>query len=71
MTDLPKRPRGRPRKPGAATASERKRASAQARQIGRVELPGTVLATLDALVQRHGDASRAACVTRLVQEAAD
>ena len=68
-----KRPRGRPPgmglTPPGATAYQRAQASRAARRVGRVELPGDVLTALDALAQRHGDASRAAAVARLVREA--
>lgn len=71
MTDqpAPKRPRGRPRVPGALTGPARKKASVQARRVSRVELPGDALDALDAIARRHGDPSRAAALARLICEA--
>ncbi len=69
-SSTPKRPRGRPRRPDAPTAYERVQASRVSRRAVTIELPGDVADALDALARQHGDASRPACVARLIQEAA-
>ncbi len=73
MTDAPKRPRGRPRTAGlaapGASSTERKRAQRLAYRVGAVELPGAVLARLDARAARQGDPSRAALIERLERDA--
>lgn len=70
---VPKRPRGRPRTVGlaapGASSTERKRAQRLAYQVGAVELPGALLARLDARAARQGDPSRAALIERLERDA--
>lgn len=71
MTGAPKRPRGRPRiHPPGTTGADRKRLHRLGAGVVQVEVTADTAATLDALAQRHADPSRAACLARLVQEAA-
>ena len=55
-----------PRTDAPLTPAERNRRSRAARAVAVVALPGAVIAQIDALAARDGDASRAACVARLV-----
>jgi hypothetical protein len=68
VTDAPKR-RGRPPLATSRTATQRKAASRAVRQVQAVELPGAVLARLDARAARQGDPSRAALIDRLERDA--
>ncbi len=63
-----KRPRGRPR--SAAPLNQAERDARYLAGRSSIRLPHGTLAALDTLAQLHGDPSRAACVARLVKEAA-
>ena len=67
MTNVSKRPRGRPRiHPPGTTGADRKRLSRLGTGTVQVEVSHDVALALDALALQHGDTSRGVVIARLL-----